>query len=129
MKTATAPDIKPAILKLIGITELVYAQLVEDLGYQFARHYTLGNEWSVNYLTKTAAFWAWWRSQWQLRDEVFIADYNDYAGTGSENNLFEWWLESHTPQKVESYPSRYIIQQAWALMVEEVDQEKGGKLC
>ena len=121
--------VKADILKLLNISEALYAEVVEQTGYRFARHYTMDNDWSVNYLTRTAAYWNWWKMQWQICDEVFIAEYGAYAGLGSDDDLFDWWLQHHSPERVEGYPNRYIVQQAWELMVEEVDKEKGGKLC
>ena len=56
MKTTT-PDTRAAILNLLGITHDTYSTTVEQLGYGFAWHYTQHNEWSVNYLTKAAAYW------------------------------------------------------------------------
>lgn len=128
MKTTT-PDTRAAILNLLGITHDTYSTTVEQLGYGFAWHYTQHNEWSVNYLTKAAAYWNWWKKQWQLRDEVFVVEHTAYANTGSENELLELWLDHHDPQQVECYPSAFILQQAWTQMVEEVDKEKGGVLC
>jgi hypothetical protein len=122
-------NLKLETIALIGLSEKAYNEAVEQLGYEFAERYTLHNEWSVNYLTRSAAYWNWWKKQWNLREEVFYTEYADYAGAGAENELFELWLQHHSPDHVEGYPSPYIIQRAWEEMINNVDKEKGGVLC
>lgn len=111
-------------MALLGLNEAQYAERVEHFGYAFATYYTINNEWSVKYLTRSAGYWAWWKKQFDLRDELFLAEYGAYKGQGIEADLIQLWTGTHTPVKVEAYPAPHIIADAWQNMLQAVNEEK-----
>lgn len=132
-KTQNAPSLfqeqlRKELFALLELSHDAWAGIVEKHGLAFAWHYTLHDEWSVNYLTKTASYWNWWKRQWNVRDEIFLEEYRSYARSGSAPELLELYLDHHQPEEVESYPCRYIMDEAWQLMLEDVSREKEGKL-
>ena len=128
MKTLTKPNIREQVIALLLISEETFAGIVEQLGYDFAWHYTMHDDWSVKYLTFSKSYWNWWKSQWNLRDELFLLEMEAYKNTGSENILMDMWLDHHSPKHVASYPDKFILQEAYQLMLEEVNKEKEGQL-
>jgi len=124
-KTTT---IKKQICDLLGITEETYVLYVEQFGYAFAWHYTMHHSWSVEYLTKAAAYWRWWNSHQYLRDETFLVEMESYKNTDSEGLLWDLWLDHHAPGNVEIMPNKKILDASYQLMLEAVNNEKEGQL-
>lgn len=120
--------IKQQIIALLGITEQAYTAIVEQLGYNFAWHYTMHHAWSVEYLTKTAAYWKWWNNQQYLRDEMFLTEMEDYRNTGSEVLLMELWLDNNSPEEIEGKPPKRALDASYQLMLQAVDKEREGRL-
>lgn len=125
MRTET---IKNQVCRLIGLSEEAYAQIVEKLGYDFAWHYSGHHKWTVEYLTRTAAYWRWWNGLQYLRDETFVAEMSDYANTNSEAELLELWLDANAPDEIEERPTKQVLQSTYKIMLEAVDKERNGKL-
>jgi hypothetical protein len=127
-RTGWQAALKYRVIELLGMDVKLYTETIELLGYDFAWHYTNHDEFSVRYLTRATSYWEWWKKQWQLREECFLEEFKGYAGTGSENELREFWLDEHQPVKVESYPGPWVFEESYRLMLEEVNNEKGGLL-
>lgn len=120
--------IKAQLCKLLGISDETYAGIVEKLGYDFAWHYTQHHKWSVQYMTRTAAYWRWWNKLQYLRDETFLIEMEGYAGTNSEKELMELWLDANSPEEIEVRPTKQVLQSTYQLMLEAVDKERNGQL-
>lgn len=121
-------SVKERIIALLNLSEENYAAIVEKYGYDFAWYYTQQHEWSVVYLTRSAAYWNWWKRLWETRDEVFLKDMEAYLNTNSEAHLQELWFDHHMPNEIDSVPTKYVLQESYRLMLEDVNEEKKGLL-
>lgn len=110
---------KQAIMQLLRINEMQYSETVEDLGYMFIRHYCTSPVGVEDYLAKTTAFWKWWCRQFDIADEVFLADYGTYTQPELTQDLRIYWLQAHLPEVVEGR----IPDPAWEQMFKIIHQE------
>jgi len=79
-------------------------------------------------MTRTAAYWRWWNKLQYLRDETFLIEMEGYAGTNSEKELMELWLDANSPEEIEVRPTKQVLQSTYQLMLEAVDKERNGQL-
>jgi hypothetical protein len=111
---------KHAIMRLLRISELHYGQLVEGLGYQYARYQCLGCEAAVSYLTHTSAYWKWWCRHFDIRDEIFLRDFGSYTQDELLDDVRDAWAHSHLPEQVEGR----IPDPAWDQMLDAIRREE-----
>jgi hypothetical protein len=60
------------ISKALGLTDLGYSQMVFDYATEWMKRYFFGNDIMIKALESSPLFWAWWKNQWNIRDEHFI---------------------------------------------------------
>jgi hypothetical protein len=104
------------VLKLIQLSPEAYTGIVEKQGYDYAWHYTDHNEAAVKCLSLTASYWKWWLRQWEIRDEVFVAEFESYKGMNEQQLLLELYLDHHSPQSIISRPSKSVLDDALDVM-------------
>jgi hypothetical protein len=124
MKTeqkATSPmKTKQQIMQLLRMSQEGYAKAVERLGYAYAEYNCLNCKGAVEYLTRTSAYWKWWMRHFDIRDEIFLADYGSYTGRECLHTLRTYWIESHSPEQVEGR----IPDPAWQQMLNAIREEE-----
>lgn len=131
---------KEAIIELLQLTEMEYAKAVEQMGYNYANENCANCTGAVEYLTRTSAYWSWWKRHFDVRDEVFLAQYGSYnvdaaidkdsykflKGIGvkpiisTKNWLRKLWLESHHPDNINAR----VPDKAWAQMIDAIRKEE-----
>lgn len=118
---------KQHIMRLLRINEMHYANAVEAIGYKYVRHVCANCKGAEEYLTRTAAFWKWWKRHFDIRDEIFLQDYGSYTGNECLDLVREHWLESHEPEQMEGR----IPDHAWQQMLNAIREEEDAQrpLC
>lgn len=111
---------KQAIMRLLRLTEMEYAECVEEFGYAYATYQCMGSEAAVHYLTRTAAFWRWWMRHFDIRDEIFLIEFGSYSQQQVLEDIQEMWLRNHLPSEVEGR----IPRPAWQQMLEAIRIEE-----
>lgn len=114
---------KQPIMQLLRMSQEQYAKAVERLGYAYAEYNCLNCRGAVEYLTRTAAYWKWWMRHFDIRDEVFLADFGTYTAPECLHTLRQYWLESHAPEAVEGR----IPDPAWQQMLAAIRAEEDAK--
>lgn len=110
-------------MALLRLSEMEYAELVEQFGYAYARYQCLGSEAAVNYLTQTSAFWKWWMRHFDMRDELFLIEFGSYTQKQVLNDIKDMWFKNHLAHEVEGR----IPNPAWSQMLEAIRQEEDAK--
>lgn len=67
---------KESIIKALRITEMQYAETVEQFGYNWIKQRFCDMDVVVDGLSRSKMFWAWWKNQWEIRDEQFVRETN-----------------------------------------------------
>lgn len=111
---------KHAIMRLLRITEMHYANAVEVLGYQYVRHVCANCRGAEEYLTRTTAFWKWWMRHFDIRDEVFLQYFGSYTDDAVLEDIRNHWAASHQPSEVEGR----IPDPAWQQMLAAIREEE-----
>ena len=114
---------KQQIINLLRITEAEYAKAVEAFGYSFIRYYCAGSTGAEEYLTRTGAFWKWWMRHFDIRDEIFLADYGSYTALHLVDDVRDNWNDSHQPETIEGR----IPDAAWMQMLDAIDEEENAQ--
>jgi hypothetical protein len=64
------------ICKALGLTDLSYSEMVFEYATLWFNRYFFNNDIMVNALEASPSFWAWWKNQWEIRNERFICEAN-----------------------------------------------------
>jgi hypothetical protein len=111
------------IMNLLCMDAGEYAQAVEAFGYAFVIYYCANCTGAVEYLTRTGAFWKWWKRHFDLRDEIFLSDYSSYTDTEMSESLREYWDNSHSPETIEGR----MPNPAWRQMLDAIRTEEDSR--
>lgn len=131
-----------------GLTDEDLAVLKYESGVQYAQD-NLGNPDFVTIVLKSANYWAWWKNQWAKRDEEFIDSIKITPNgerfilvdvtPPSRTNGFQLrgkcsiqvaltltteltrrkYLEYHSPNNLQNYPHKSILEESYKLMIHE----------
>ena len=67
------------VMQLTGFTDDQMNAMIFDVAVLYMKGMEMGEEWLTIWL-KEPLFWAWWRQQWMLIDEVFWNRYSANIG-------------------------------------------------
>lgn len=117
---------KTTVIDLVGITDEEYNTMQFEGGIDFLTHYiSEGKEETLEAwrreLSYSRVFWAWWRNQWLLRDEMLLT-----GGLVSKQLLYDkktllpLYLEINNAERLanEIHPNRVILDASYAEMLE-----------
>jgi hypothetical protein len=62
------------VLRQLQWDEEYYCNLKYRTGFEYLRFQTVGDAEALADLEKEAVYWNWWKNQWLLREEQFLAD-------------------------------------------------------
>lgn len=86
-------------------------------GIAYLRDYLRNDEFMVNQLIRSRAFWQWWINQWNLRDQHYFLP----IPTG--RNLAEMRRDYsflHSITYLNVHPSKAVLEDSYAKMIDEV---------
>lgn len=111
------------LFKKINITEDQYNQFVYDSGINYAEYYTQDTE-AAKWITETKAYWSWYKNQFAIIDDLFMAKFKDYPMNERSILLLQKrWYNSHNPANMVAYPNKAILERAWELMISAMNKE------
>jgi len=70
-KTRTI-DLKAAIVKFLGWTEMEYAEMQYEHGLLYLTTYLEQDTAYANLLSGCKIYWSWWKNHWANRDQDFL---------------------------------------------------------
>ena len=73
LRKQQAEEVKQRVMELLGWDEQRYANNQYEKGLEYLEQYLPNDEWARKQYSLTRAYWSWWRIQWHLRDELFVA--------------------------------------------------------
>lgn len=117
-------DMTHKVMKLTGLTHDQVMQIIFDTGVRYIER-VAGSPISDEFL-KEPLFWAWWKQQWALMDQVFIAK---IPGHAEKKDLQAMYLKYH--EDIDVYPDPVIwdqIHTSYMKMTEKVIR-KEKELC
>ena len=80
------------LLSAIGVTQDEYSMSVFNTGIEYLELKT--NQWAAD-ISQTQSFWSWWKHQWGIIDEVFVAKEKPLFGVIPAETLKDMWIEDH----------------------------------
>jgi hypothetical protein len=117
------------ICAAIKLNSEMHSTLVFESGLEWIRNnMSLNDEEIVSVIAKCRLFWAWWRNQWDLRDERFV-----YETSLTKQELpltgmclimaVDLYNEMHAKQNVKLIPNKFVIMEiSTALRAFNVEQ-------
>ena len=118
---------KSIILKLCGMSESEYSELVFNSAFAYLEDYFPGDTWGQGILSRSSHFWMWWTTQWDRRDGLFII--NNGLSSLQENlsrekkHLQELYINHHSISSINCYPSKIVMELSYDLMITEMNKE------
>lgn len=117
-------DVIKQVCALLNISMANHSGIFIRMGYDYAIRFTMQQEWSAGYLTNNGGYWAWYKKEWLLREELFLNEFKQYAGVNGHNEMFDMWLDHHTPEGMKSTPPGNVIDEAQKQMLADVQRVK-----
>jgi hypothetical protein len=104
-----------AIMFQLQISETQYANFLFKKGTAYLQAYIPQDPAGIDMLVDSRVFWAWWRLEWMLRDEQFIA--SNY--TGPVPLLRRVYASYHRPDELASEisPNGVVMAEGYAKMI------------
>ena len=94
-------DMTDQVIQATGLTRDQVMALVFEMGAQYIEHIAGGESLARAFL-KEPLYWAWWRQQWHLKDEVFLS-INGHLTIGDRRKLYR-----HYHARIDAYPDPII---------------------
>ncbi len=128
----TAQNIE-LILIALDWTDVEYCEFQMQRGEEFLQHKLGKDHYSIPWMTRSKAFWQWWKNQWNLRDDVFFEDsqFMEFIpDTNLEEPLYYFfdrvhlaYRAHHSVARLQIIPSNAVLADSWNLMIGEMMQE------
>lgn len=94
-------DMTDQVIRETGITRDELMAMMFEMGSQYIESMNCGERITMTFL-REPLFWAWWRQQWHLKDEVFL------GMSGHLTNDDRRMLYRHIHSKIDAYPDPVI---------------------
>lgn len=90
-----------------------YALNMYNAGLQYLVHYIGKDETAIDQLTARSEFWNWWKNCWNIRDEVFITEWDGLEDSISTRDLQQLYADLHNPKILacEIHPPKVVFGQ------------------
>lgn len=122
-----ANKVKAVVMQLLQWSELEYANFQYESGLAYLRHYIPTDKWGQDMLQRSRLFWNWWKNQWLLRDECFLAVGKEILTNAvSTENLRRLYFHDHNPATLASeiYPNRTVLDESYNQMIHSIHTEE-----
>lgn len=96
------------VLRLIGITEPQYWDLLIDQGHGYLTN-NHGDNVMYKALSESAMFWAWWRNHWHQQDMLFV----DEVKKMSESERRQYYEIVHSLTDFTFTPPKNVLRDAF----------------
>lgn len=109
-------DMTGQVIRQTGITRDEIMAMMFEMGARYIESMVCGESITRAFL-REPLFWAWWRQQWYLKDEVFL------SMTGHLTKEDRRKLYRHHHEKIDVYPDPVIwnkIHHAYEQMAQQV---------
>ena len=119
------------ITKMLGIEAKEVNELIWQFGNAYAEKYLMGDELGVSLLTQSGSYWLWYKNQWAIMDERFIALKSSLfpeerlvlcglEGIAEPNEagfyLKREWMLLHHPDSIEVFPGQDVWKEVESLI-------------
>ena len=103
------------IIKMLGWSELEYATFINETGMQYLELYIPADRQGIYMLNRSRIFWNWWKNQWAIRDEIYLAIVNDF----SPRNWELLYRQEHSADVLTNsiFPSAVVLHDSYAVMI------------
>lgn len=107
----------------MDMSEQEYGLLVFESAYEYLDKTCGSDELAKSVLPQKQLFWSWWTNQWQRRNRVLVHDLEleKYAGQiispSASRYVREQFLITHSVERIEEYPNRLVMDDAYAEMI------------
>lgn len=122
------------ICQSLGLTDLDYSTMVFEYSNQWMKRYFFNDEIMIKALEKSPMFWAWWKNQWQIRDEQFITmcslNQIDEVLEGTCRTVaIELYEAEHDAHKLIVFPNKLVRMEAGREIIKQYETIKKLKSC
>lgn len=113
---------KERIMRLLEWSELQYCEFQYRMGLEFLQEYIPGDPYGIAYLERHRVFWAWWRNQWTLRDEIYL---NSDISTVRLRHRQNIYIQNNNPRALAQgiTPPALLLDDSYAQMIQETFKE------
>lgn len=113
---------KLAVCRLLGWDMLEYGKFQEAMGLLYIAEQVSGDEHSIQRVSESSVFWAWWVNHWNQRDSEFLTYAGGYDNTAWRRSLYR---SLNDIEGFEFYPHSIVMEQAYAHMIGNmIDKER-----
>lgn len=109
---------KRQVRRLLGWTELQYAEFVEAKAKEYLKNVLFADEAAINELLKGKLWWNWWKNHWNRRDEEFVTYSEIY-----HQHLLEFEYVRLNSIKGGIYPHSRIMDETYAILMDAINKE------
>ena len=100
----------------MGLDDVVYNQMVWRYGVKWIKRFLLNDAGAEYAVSKSVAFWAWWKNQFSLLDERFIYEANieriEKPLTGTYLIVArDLYMELHNPDDLQATPNAFVMKE------------------
>jgi hypothetical protein len=129
-RTTQIQTAQQQILSAVGLTNYEYCEMQYHCGLSFLAYKCQG-EFSEGRIVSSKIFWNWWKTNWAMRDEIFLEDtQNMIVNDNGELILKDWvtksqYLLTHNPYILSSTVDEYgnILHKAWLQILNIINTE------
>lgn len=113
---------KERIMRLLEWNELQYCDFQYRMGLEFLQEYIPGAPEGIAYLERHPVFWAWWRNQWTLRDEIYLNSDISTVRLRLRQNIY---IQKNNPRALAEgiTPPAKVLEDSYAQMIQETFKE------
>jgi hypothetical protein len=103
-------ELQAMIMRLTGLNEGEYEQIVFEGGIEYAEKFTYGNSEMRRRLTATKMYWDWWKNVWSSLDANFLGSYKFYNTVDAET-LLRFYKGEHNPDILQLKPNSLVFKE------------------
>lgn len=122
----TAANLQEQVIELLRWTEMEYNTFQFESGLAFVESYISRDSPYGQVLLQSRVFWAWWKNQWALRNEIFVRDVDRI----SKRWCIEDWYKTMNSGKAlacHTHPNRRVIDDSYAEMITKFVNDERSK--
>lgn len=106
-------------MSLLGMSELAYAETIEQTGKEYMKYVLYMDDWSIDYMSKSRLFWGWFRNLWYQRES---SEFLPQAANTNESDLQLLHKSIHSPLKIHNQPHADVIEDSYDKMIVELNK-------
>lgn len=123
--TVPAPDVQQQVQRLLGWTELEYADFQYEQGIAYLQAYIPNDQHGIDILLREKIYWNWWKNHWAIRDQDFI-DVADDGTSCSHKTLCNLYRKFHSVKLLVDtiFPNAVVLGESYAKMIGQIQDAK-----